>query len=108
MEQGYRNSQSTTVLSASWAMTVEETIKQLQVFRQEGLDRHEVQRRLKKYGPNRLRETEKKSVIQIFFNQLKSLIVILLGVAAVLSFVFNEWVNGIAISGVIVVNALIG
>lgn len=108
MEQGYRNSQSTTVLSAPWAMTVEETIKQLQVFRQEGLDRHEVQRRLKKYGPNRLRETEKKSIIQIFINQLKSLIVILLGVAAVLSFVFNEWVNGIAISGVIVVNALIG
>ena len=108
MEQGYRNSQSTTVLSASWAMTVEETIKQLQVFRQEGLDRREVQRRLKKYGPNRLRETEKKSIIQIFINQLKSLIVILLGVAAVLSFVFNEWVNGIAISGVIVVNALIG
>ncbi len=108
MEQGYRNSQSTTVLSAPWAMTVEETIKQLQVFRQEGLDRREVQRRLKKYGPNRLRETEKKSIIQIFINQLKSLIVILLGVAAVLSFVFNEWVNGIAISGVIVVNALIG
>ena len=108
MEQGYRNSQSATVLSAPWAMTVEETIKQLQVFRQEGLDRHEVQRRLKKYGPNRLRETEKKSIIQIFINQLKSLIVILLGVAAVLSFVFNEWVNGIAISGVIVVNALIG
>ena len=97
MEQGYRNSQSTTVLSASWAMTVEETIKQLQVFRQEGLDRREVQHRLKKHGPNRLRETEKKSIIQIFINQLKSLIVILLGVAAVLSFVFNEWVNGIAI-----------
>ena len=108
MEQGYRNSQSTTVLSAPWAMTVEETIKQLQVFRQEGLDRREVQRRLKQYGPNRLRETGKKSIIQIFINQLKSLIVILLGVAAVLSFVFNEWVNGIAISGVIVVNALIG
>jgi Ca2+-transporting ATPase len=108
MEQGYRNSQNTTVLSAPWAITVEDTIKQLQVFRQEGLDRREVQRRLKKYGPNRLRETEKKSIIQIFINQLKSLIVILLGVAAVLSFVFNEWVNGIAISGVIVVNALIG
>jgi len=108
MEQGYRNSQSTTVLSSSWAMTVEETIKQLQVFRQEGLDRHEVQRRLKKHGPNRLRETKKKSITQLFINQLKSLIVILLGVAAILSFVFNEWVNGIAISGVIVVNALIG
>ena len=90
MEQGYRKSQSTTVLSASWAMTVEETIKQLQVFRQEGLDRHEVQRRLKKYGPNRLRKTEKKSITQLFINQLKSLIVILLGVAAVLSFLFNE------------------
>jgi magnesium-transporting ATPase (P-type) len=55
MEQSYRNSQSTTVLSTPWARTVEETIKQLQVFRQEGLDRREVQRRLKKYGPNRLR-----------------------------------------------------
>jgi len=108
MEQGRSNLKSTTVLSTSWAVTVEETIKQLQVVREDGLDRREVQRRLRKHGPNRLRETEKKSIIQIFINQFKNLIVILLGVAAVLSFVFNESVNGIAISGVIVVNALIG
>jgi Ca2+-transporting ATPase len=108
MEQVYRKSQSTTVLSAPWAMTVQETVKQLQVVRQEGLDRYEVQRRLKRYGPNRLRETETKSVIQILINQLKSLIVILLAVAAGLSFAFHEWVDGIAISGVIVVNTLIG
>ncbi|MHC5061060.1 MAG: cation-translocating P-type ATPase [Planctomycetota bacterium] len=108
MEQGYRNPQTTTVLSAPWAITVEETVKQLRVVRQEGLDRQEVHRRLKNYGPNRLRETEKKSVVQIFINQLKSLIVLLLAIAAGLSFAFHEWVDGIAISGVIVVNTLIG
>ncbi|MCK4960567.1 MAG: HAD-IC family P-type ATPase, partial [Planctomycetes bacterium] len=89
-------------------MTVEETVKRLQVIRQDGLDRRQVQRRLKQYGPNRLRETGKKSVLQLFINQLKSLIVALLAVAAVLSFVFDERINGIAISGVIVVNTLIG
>ncbi len=31
MEQGYMNSQSTTVLSAPWATTVEETIKEMAI-----------------------------------------------------------------------------
>ncbi|MCK5175444.1 MAG: hypothetical protein KAR47_18765, partial [Planctomycetes bacterium] len=107
MEQDCRNPQS-TVLSAPWAMTAQDAVEQLQVRRQDGLDRRQVGRRLRQYGPNRLRETEKKSVVQLFINQLKSLIVALLAVAAVLSFVFDERINGIAISGVIVVNTLIG
>ena len=89
-------------------MTAQDAVEQLQVRRQDGLDRRQVGRRLRQYGPNRLRETEKKSVVQLFINQLKSLIVALLAVAAVLSFVFDERINGIAISGVIVVNTLIG
>jgi Ca2+-transporting ATPase len=97
-----------TGLSVPWALSVEETLGRLQVSRQQGLDRRQVQRLLKRYGPNRLRQTDQKSIIQIFVNQLKSLIVILLAVAAILSFVFSEWVDGIAISGVILVNTLIG
>ena len=109
MEQGYSKSQKAIVFSAFWPLTVDETMDRLGVSRQQGLDRRQIQRRLRKYGPNRLRQAQKKSIIQILVNQLKSLIVALLAVAAILSFIFDEeWINGVAIFGVIVVNTVIG
>jgi Ca2+-transporting ATPase len=45
---------------------------------------------------------------KILLNQVKSLIVILLAVAAILSFVFHERMEGLAIAGVIFINTAIG
>ena len=55
-----------------------------------GLSASEVKRRLKKYGPNRLREAKEKSALVVLINQFKSLIVILLAAAALVSFVFGD------------------
>ena len=65
-----------------------------------GLSASEVKRRLKNYGPNRLREAKEKSALVVLINQFKSLIVILLDAAALVSFV--------AIVIVIFINAAIG
>ncbi len=91
-----------------WARDGEDVLKHYGVDREGGLDKRQVKSLLKLYGPNRLREAEKKSAAKILFNQVKSLIVILLAVAAVLSLAFQEWMDGIAIACVIAINAAIG
>src|SRR3989304_2717394 len=71
----------------------EDTLKDLNVSADNGLSTAEVSRRLKQYGPNRLREVMRKSASLILLNQFKSLIVLLLAVAALLSFAFKSWVE---------------
>ena len=73
-----------------------------------GLDSAQAEKRLLQYGPNELRQSKAKSVWAILFDQIKSLIVSLLVVAALLSFAFQEWTEGFAIVIVIVLNTLIG
>jgi Ca2+-transporting ATPase len=74
----------------------------------EGLDADEVKARRKQYGRNRLRDTETRSAWSILLEQFKSLIVLLLAVAAALSFAFGDWVEGVAVAAVILINAAIG
>jgi Ca2+-transporting ATPase len=73
-----------------------------------GLSSSEVEKRLKEYGANKIEAKKNKSVWLIFLSQFKSPIVGLLVFAAGLSFYFGEWVDGIAILAVILINALIG
>ena len=73
-----------------------------------GLSTSEAASRLKKYGENKITETKKLSPVLIFFSQFKSPIVYLLLFAAALSFYFQEWLDGMAILIVILLNAVIG
>ncbi|MBC8468378.1 MAG: cation-translocating P-type ATPase [Planctomycetes bacterium] len=108
MINGKSGSQHTAGIAAPWACKSEEILEQYQVVREEGLDKRRIKSLLKKYGPNRLREAKKKSMAKILLNQVKSLIVILLAIAAILSCVFQEWMDGLAIAGVIFINTAIG
>lgn len=91
-----------------WAHTYQEVLEVLGVPADEGLDASEVKRRRERFGANRLRQAESQSVWQILFEQFKSPIVLLLVAAAALSFAFGEWVEGVAITAVILINAMIG
>lgn len=73
-----------------------------------GLNSDEAQNRLKTFGKNVISQEEKKSSWMILVEQFKSPIVYLLFTAAGLSFIFQEWLDGIAISIVIFINTLIG
>ena len=74
----------------------------------EGLGDAEVRRRLEWFGPNVLREHARKSVHAILAEQFRSLVVVLLAVAATVSFAFREVAEGAAILVVILLNAAIG
>ena len=73
-----------------------------------GLMDWEVQDRLKKYGENVLKEGKKKTAVQVFFEQFKDLLVIILIVAAVISMLSGNVESTIVIFVVIVLNAILG
>jgi Ca2+-transporting ATPase len=93
---------------APWATPSEKILAELGVNPENGLRSDEVKKRRKRYGPNRLREAKKKSVWLILANQFKSLIILLLAGASLLSFAFSQWMEGLAIACVILINAGIG
>ncbi len=90
-----------------WTRSVDEILKELDTSA-DGLTAEEVTKRREQYGSNRLRTKQKSSIWQILIEQFKSLVVGLLVVAALFSFAFGDFVEGIAITAVILVNSAIG
>lgn len=73
-----------------------------------GLNESEVAVRLKKYGPNDLKEEKKKNILIEFFKEFKDLMVIILIIASLISFVAGETLDAGVIFGIVILNALIG
>ena len=83
-------------------------LKELDVDLSSGLSEAEVEKRIEKYGKNRLQEAKKKSLIQLFFAQLNdALIYVLLG-AAVVTLIVGEYADSVIILAVVILNATIG
>ncbi|HQA91816.1 MAG TPA: cation-transporting P-type ATPase, partial [Sedimentisphaerales bacterium] len=91
-----------------WSLSDEDVVEHLGSSAERGLDADQVRRLREQYGPNLLRQVERKSVWQILIHQFKSLIMLLLAGAAILSLAFGDWVDALAIGGVIVINVGIG
>jgi Ca2+-transporting ATPase len=64
--------------------------------------------RLKEHGPNLLPKPEARSGVEIFFEQLNSLPVYLLGAAAGISVLTGGILDAVVIGGVVLANAVIG
>src|SRR6056297_106014 len=86
----------------------EKILKDLEVNKDKGLSQEEADKRYQKYGPNSLKQTSQISPLQIFINQFKNILVILLLIASGFSFFIGDTVEAIAIGAVIILNALFG
>ena len=95
-------------MKAPFALSSEEVLEQLGVNFDEGLSVDEAARRLAQFGRNRIAETVTDPWWRLLLQQFKSPLVYLLLFATALSFFFNEWLDGIAIIMVILINAVIG
>ena len=73
-----------------------------------GLTDEEVKKRRKKYGENKFIEKEKDGLIKIFFNQFKDSLVIILLIAAIISFFSGNKDSTIVIVLVLVLNSILG
>lgn len=75
---------------------------------QEALSSEQVLENQKKYGPNELAEGKKKSTVQIFFEQFKDFLVIILIIAAAISGFLGDLESTVVILVVITINAILG
>lgn len=86
-----------------------ETIEQsFQTSKEEGLNKQTLLKHKETYGENVLQEKAGKTLWQMIFEQISDFMIIILIVAAVLSIVAHEVVDGVVILGIVVLNAVLG
>ncbi|OAB42289.1 cation-translocating P-type ATPase [Paenibacillus glacialis] len=91
-----------------FSKTQEEVLQELQVNSANGLTIEEAKSRLEQHGANKLKGKPKKSIISLFFAQLKDMLIYVLLGAAVVTLIIGEYIDAIIILSVVVLNALIG
>ncbi|NLY19135.1 MAG: HAD-IC family P-type ATPase, partial [Clostridiaceae bacterium] len=94
---------------------LEDLLRELQSDPEKGLSSGEVKERLDKYGENRLKEKKKKTNLQRFLDQFRDVMILILLVAAAISFIIacvegemSEFFEPILILLIVVLNAILG
>ena len=87
--------------------TPEETLSDLETGRT-GLTSAQAAERLNRYGKNALAEGKRKSPAQVFLEQFKDLMVVILIIAALISAVSGNAESTIVIFAVLILNAILG
>lgn len=96
------------------SLTKEECAKKLGTSLKIGLTPHEAENRRKESGRNELEQPKKKSLILRFFAQFSDFMIIILLIAAGISFVTsyvqqnNDYIDSIIILAIVVLNAITG
>ncbi|MFT7860522.1 MAG: HAD-IC family P-type ATPase, partial [Sulfurimonas sp.] len=94
--------------SVIWhAVDVDKVYSVLQSSTQ-GLSKKEVEKRLLKYGPNRMKPPKKWSFFEHFFSQFHNVLIYVLLAAAVVTAFLEHWIDTGVILGVVLINAFIG
>lgn len=73
-----------------------------------GLESKNIEKLHEKYGYNSLKEKEKATGLQIFFEQFKDFLVIILIIAGIISMISGNMESSIVIFAVIILNAILG
>jgi len=90
-----------------YRMTAEEVLSALGTS-QKGLSRQEAENRRKEYGPNELTADVSRPKWLLFLSQFRDVLVIVLIVAAAISFAIGSFRDGTVMVVIVVINALIG
>lgn len=95
-------------LSQWYSKTIQEITEELSTNIESGLTSQEAENRLKQYGPNKFQEGEKTSIWKMLWEQINSILIWILIVAAIISAFVGEITDAIIIFIVIALNAIIG
>jgi magnesium-transporting ATPase (P-type) len=91
-----------------YAMAVEAVQSELEVELREGLSAATAEARLDEYGPNRLPEEQRESVLRRFIKQFHNVLIYILIAAAIFTAFLGEWIDTGVILAVVLVNGIIG
>jgi Ca2+-transporting ATPase len=75
---------------------------------EKGLSTEQVEKRLEIYGKNVIKKTHRLRPLKIFIQQFNSFLIYILIIAAIISFFIKHNIDGIVISAIIILNAIIG
>ena len=95
-----------------YKLSLEEVLEKLKTDKK-GLSKQEAKKRLEIDGPNKLVEAKKESKLLKFFNQFKNLMIIVLLIAAIVSFLISylnkeSYIDSIIILLIVFINAILG
>ncbi len=100
-------------MSKEYSLSVKESLENVKST-ERGLGSESARKRLSEYGPNKLKESEKPTILQRFIEQLKDPMLIILMIAAAVSALTGmvsgegEWTEVIIIIAVVLLNAILG
>jgi len=94
--------------ASRWSAEAGELLQRLGVDAETGLDPAESARRLRRFGPNLLQVTKPRSAPAILADQFRSIVVLLLLIAALASMLYGDHVEGLAVLAVVFINTAIG
>ena len=89
-----------------YTKNIEEILKELDTSLN-GITFEEATNRLEKYGYNELSQKKPKTILQMFFEQMKDSMIIILLIASIVSFVLGETAEGVVILAIVFINAII-
>lgn len=94
---------------------IEDVVNELQSDLKNGLSEQQVQQRRQQYGENKLKEKKKKTNFQRFIEQFKDVMILILIIAAIISFAIacvekepSEFFEPILILLIVILNAIMG
>ncbi len=90
------------------ALQLAETVAAVESDSDHGLTEDDVRTRLARFGPNKLPEHERRSLLSVFVSQFKSPLIYLLFVAAGFAMALGHRSDAIVIFSVVLLNSLIG
>ena len=96
-----------TNIESFWSVPLAELFARLDTA-PTGLRPIEAERRLRFYGPNRLRPSKRTDAVTLLAAQFKSPLILILLVAVVLSFFFNESIDALIIIAIILLSSVLG
>ena len=86
---------------------IEDILKQYST-QKEGLSSAEAQKRLEKYGLNKLQEQKRDSPLKLFFSQFLDVLIFMLLIAAIASYIIGNHLDAVVIFIVVIINSIIG
>ena len=91
-----------------YAQKFDTVCKALGTDLQKGLDTDEIVQRQARYGPNRIRSVHKEKWYWILFRQFTDVLIIILLIAAAISFAIGEVGDAVTIMIIVVLNGILG
>ena len=87
---------------------IDDLVSELKTHIERGLTRQEAEDRLRKLGPNELTERPRPGFFKLLLDQFNNFLVIILIVAALVTLFLGEYIDAIAITIIVLLNAIVG